>query len=288
MHSRPARCPARCAHRRIASAARCEKPPCSHRCSQSRWRGVVGVTLARRSMSIPRRDAFYAGLTASTSRARQTASALLVIPSAVVVWIALAGRAGQFFITAFGASRREARGSGAGGGAEHVLTAVVLAGAIAARRAVEFALPPSPAPQRTIPFAALTGLLSPALLVIGMRSGSVDGRGGLLGAFGVLAQARELDLSPPSDSVASCSLAGCSLGWSRARGRALPGHSRDLAGPRDRVARAHCLSLRRRRERHRDRRAARTRTRGATHFSGVRTTITTVTHGSTAAATLRR
>jgi arylsulfatase A-like enzyme len=127
------------------------------------------------------------------ARARYVLSVLLVAPSALVVWIALAARAGQFFMTAFHhvglAALAQAVGLTALGGA---MAAVAHGVAAVVRRA----LPARAHERRLFAPAVVLGLaLAAALVTVGVRAGDLQGHGGWLGAYGVLRKP-ELDLAP--------------------------------------------------------------------------------------------
>ncbi len=132
----------------------------------------------------------------TAARARALRSLAMVLPATVIAWIALAARAGAFFITAF----------------HHVglaafAQAVALAGLACALAvpcalacaAVSSRLPEDPRERgrwRDPRGAwALGALLAALLVAVGTLTGDVHGRGGLLGAFGVLKKP-ELDLNP--------------------------------------------------------------------------------------------
>lgn len=132
-------------------------------------------------------------LAGNGARIRTSSAWLLVLPSATVVWIALAARAGRFFMTAFHHVGLAALAQAV---ALAALTAMVLAAAAGIRTALVFALH-QPLSLRFAPaFSLALGVaLATVLLVVGIETGTTEGRGSLLGAYGVLKKP-ELDLSP--------------------------------------------------------------------------------------------
>lgn len=126
-------------------------------------------------------------------RTRRTIATLLILPAVLVAWVGVAARVGQFFMTAF-------HHVGLAALAQAValtglaFVALLFAGSMVA--VVQRALPESLHARRTTVFATVLGIaLAAALAIVGIRSGDLQGRGGLLGAYGVLRKP-ELDLSP--------------------------------------------------------------------------------------------
>lgn len=134
------------------------------------------------------RDRLLRALARLRSIDRRTAL-LRVGPPALILWIALAATSGRVFMTTF---HSVPLASLAQAVAFVLLAALVvgLAAAVGTRLARSLGAVRSLARS-----AAIGGALACALVAIGVATGDVRGRGGVLGAFGVLKRP-ELDLSP--------------------------------------------------------------------------------------------
>ena len=130
---------------------------------------------------------------ASDATTRQVASALMVGPSALILWIALAARIGQYFITAF-------HHAGLAGLAQAatlaLLLGLVFVLAQVARSVIETLLWNRVREHPVLmPSAALGFVTACILLASGVRFGDTQGHGLWFGAYGVLRKP-ELDLAP--------------------------------------------------------------------------------------------
>ncbi|MDP3275132.1 MAG: sulfatase [Deltaproteobacteria bacterium] len=167
-------------------------------------------------------DSWLARVGEGTDRARAVALAIATLPAVIVLWIALTARAGAWFMTAFHhvglASLAQSVGIG-------LLTAAIGVGyALAARRLVKSRsadAQPSPIPIKTrLQRAAILGLGASALLIaVGVSTGDIHGRGGVLGALGVLKKP-ELDLWPVGTWWLALGVAAALTAALRARPRA--------------------------------------------------------------------
>lgn len=132
---------------------------------------------------------------ATAERARSLLALGFVAPAFAALWIGLAARAGAVFMTAF---HHVGLAAFAQSVALFALTAALGASCVLASRVFASRLPDDPrstawgSPLR----AWAVGALFAALLVaMGVTTGDIHGRGGILGGYGVLKKP-ELDLSP--------------------------------------------------------------------------------------------
>ncbi len=132
---------------------------------------------------------------ASAQRARWLRALAVVTPVCGALWIGLAARAGAVFMTAF---HHVGLAAFAQSVALFALTVAIFAlGALAARW-ITARLPEDPRSSALAePWRAwaLGALLAALLVAMGVVTGDMHGRGGVLGAYGVLKKP-ELDLSP--------------------------------------------------------------------------------------------
>lgn len=132
---------------------------------------------------------------ASAERARVLLSLGFVVPAFVAVWIGVAARVGAVFMTAF---HHVGLAAFAQSVALLLLTLVLAALCLVASRVFAWRLPDDPrATAWASPLRAWSvGALFAALIIaMGVCTGDIHGRSGLLGSYGVLKKP-ELDLSP--------------------------------------------------------------------------------------------
>lgn len=165
---------------------------------------VVGLALA-----LPFALASRERVTRLTERARAhhraVALSLAIAPPTVVLWVALAARAGRFFMTAFHHVGLAALAQSTALAALALLlggAALGVASGVSRRMREE-----SASAHRTLTIPLLAGaFLALAVFAYGLSRGDVDGRGGALGGFGVLRKP-ELDLSPVAQLAVIVSVA---------------------------------------------------------------------------------
>ncbi len=155
----------------------------------------------------------------SAGRARWLLAVGLLAPAFVALWVGLVARAGAFFITAF---HHVGLAAFAQSVALLALTMALVAGAWVAVSALARRLPEDPRttgwlrPSRAWASGALVAL---ALVAVGVLTGDIHGRGGVLGGYGVLKKP-ELDLSPVLTLMGSVFAAGL-ITWASIRTRGL-------------------------------------------------------------------
>jgi len=141
--------------------------------------------------SAPRLASVLAAFTRDALRTRATAATLLLGPAAFVSWIALLTHANRFFLTAFHHVGLAALAQATA----LALATVAYAFAFLALRTLVAVVLPSREARHFAAWAVLGLIAALALVAVGTESGTLDGRGGFLGVFGVLRRPA-LELSP--------------------------------------------------------------------------------------------
>jgi arylsulfatase A-like enzyme len=134
---------------------------------------------------------------AREDRARWVRAFALVLPGALTVWVASVARLGTLFMTAFHHVGLAAMAQSVTlmGVTLAAITAVLLLTAVLARR-ITWSL------RRALIMGVL---IAAAVVLVGLLTGDVHGRGGMFGSFGVLRKP-ELDLAPVWTLVAAVAL----------------------------------------------------------------------------------
>ncbi len=181
-----------------------------------------------------RLQAAVSWIDATDERVRRVAASLLVVPSAIVVWIAAASVVGRFFFTAFHHVGLATLAQAVALATLSIATAIATHLAILAVRRVVRA--PSRVVRAMCAHAGAGVLFAAALVAMGVRSGDVQGRGLLLGAYGVLKRP-ELDLAPVwtlalAGGLAVVAAAAGARSWVAAAALSLLGSASGLASLR--------------------------------------------------------
>lgn len=153
------------------------------------------------------------------ARGRTLRALALCAPAAAALWIGLSARAGAFFMTAF---HHVGLAAFAQSAALFALTVALSIALLAATHLARRSIADDPTEGKLGPLARpwLIGLSIAAVIVaVGVATGDIHGRGGVLGAYGVLKKP-ELDLSPALTLVGAFA-ASSLISWAVSRRRAL-------------------------------------------------------------------
>jgi len=152
---------------------------------------------------------------ATIERARTLRALALCAPAFAALWVGLAARAGAFFMTAF---HHVGLAAFAQSAALFALTVALCVALLVAMRLAGRALSADPREGALGSIArpwAIGAIAAVILLSVGVATGDIHGRGGVLGAYGVLKKP-ELDLSPVLTLAGALSL-GALISWACSR-----------------------------------------------------------------------